>query len=157
MVACYSTPEIQKLKTLLKTRSYWASNGCCLWTGAKYSNGYGRFKWRGKYKSAHRTSYEIAKGPIPAGMLVCHTCDTPACIAPHHLYAGTHQDNMNDMVVRNRQFRPVGAKNTRARLTPDIIKEIRNTANSVRAAARIFGVSVSTVSYIRNGKRWQHI
>lgn len=57
--------------------------------------------------SAHRFSYQQFKGKIPDGMIVCHSCDTPACVNPEHLWVGTYQDNSDDCHKkgRNRQSR----------------------------------------------------
>lgn len=45
---------------------------CWLWTGSKSSTGYGNLKHKGRVFAAHRVSYELTHGPIPAGALVCH-------------------------------------------------------------------------------------
>lgn len=76
---------------------------CWLWNGALNSRGYGSFGFNGKNVSSHRFSYQNFKGEIPKGMFVCHTCDTPSCVNPKHLFTGTNSDNMRDMIAKNRQ------------------------------------------------------
>ena len=81
-------------------------SGCWLWTGQKSQKGYGILQTQKSNKikkhRAHRLSYEIFKGPIPEGMYVCHSCDTPACINPEHLWVGTVQQNNADRVEKMR-------------------------------------------------------
>lgn len=73
---------------------------------------YGRFAIDGYSKvGAHRASYLLFKGEIPAGMQVCHSCDNQACVNPDHLWIGTLQQNMDDQVAKGRNavrngFRP---------------------------------------------------
>ncbi|HBR21586.1 MAG TPA: hypothetical protein DD713_03315 [Nitrospiraceae bacterium] len=50
----------------------------------------------------HRFMYELCIGPIPEGMLVCHTCDIERCGNPEHLFLGTHKDNTQDAINKGR-------------------------------------------------------
>jgi hypothetical protein len=77
-------------------------SGCWLWTRAVNQDGYGRVSARGKYLSAHRVSYEVFKGEIPAGQYVLHACDTPGCVNPAHLRIGAQSDNMADCISKGR-------------------------------------------------------
>ncbi len=73
---------------------------CWHWMGATNKKGYGVM--HGRTRLSHRFSYEIHKGPIPEGMLICHSCDRPLCQNPAHLFLGTHKDNTQDMVKKGR-------------------------------------------------------
>lgn len=66
---------------------------CWLWQGSHNTFGHGTF-WSGSTPiGAHRYSYELATGPIPAGLTIDHLCKVPACINPRHLEAVTHREN----------------------------------------------------------------
>jgi len=45
---------------------------------------------------AHRVSYELANGPIPAGMVIDHACHRPSCVRPSHLRAVTQKQNLEN-------------------------------------------------------------
>lgn len=75
---------------------------CWIWKGYISVYGYGVFGIGAIIATAHRVSYSLIHGPIPKDLYVLHKCDNRACVNPHHLYAGTHQDNMTDMMVRKR-------------------------------------------------------
>ena len=142
-------------------------SGCWLWLGKEQgSNGYGRIKANGKYTAAHRYSYKRFVGEIPNGMLVCHRCDNPACVNPYHLFIGTHQDNTDDKVRKNRQAkgiklaeaqyenRPKGELNGQSKLTQDQVNQIRSLNMPQRKIAKIFGVSQPLISKIKRKEMW---
>lgn len=94
--------------TQAQTRSveerFWSfvakSDGCWTWTGTTM-RGYGQFKTT-RLEQAHRVSWRMHFGPIPAGRSVCHSCDNPPCVRPDHLWLGTHAQNMRDMALKGR-------------------------------------------------------
>lgn len=76
------------------------SGECWEWTAARDRDGYGQIG-RGNGKpgnmvGAHRVSYQIAYGPIPAGMVIDHTCRNRGCVNPGHLNAVTHKQNLEN-------------------------------------------------------------
>lgn len=86
---------------------FWArvteSDGCWLWNGhrdTRPAQGYG-IADRG-YR-AHRLAWELANGvEVPAGLVVCHSCDNPRCCRPSHLFSGTTRDNIADCRAKGR-------------------------------------------------------
>src|SRR5690349_20813657 len=102
----YQESESRTLARLV--RRFWEkvekTDGCWLWRGARRNNRYGSF-WGGNergYVYAHRMAYELAKGPIPEGMAVCHSCDVTLCVNPDHLWLGSDQENFADMRKKRR-------------------------------------------------------
>ena len=92
--------------------------GCWLWTGMLHRQGYGFIAALRKadqkvvMSTAHRISYRLYCGPITMPN-INHTCHTPGCVNPAHLYAGTQKDNVRDIYAagrqnpnRNRKYKP---------------------------------------------------
>jgi hypothetical protein len=114
------------------------SNGCILWVGAKNNAGYGQFGLGvgKKMVMAHRLIWELVRGPIPRGLLVCHRCDVPSCVNPDHLFLGTHADNMSDMVAKGRHQRGPGhTAGMMVRLNLDLFE------NVMLCASQVYGVT----------------
>lgn len=156
---------------------------CHIFTGAKDSSGYGRIAdsrfgpAKKKLVRLHRAVWERDFGKIPDGMNVCHTCDTPACINPKHLFVGDQQANVRDMWSKGRaenlrrwgnantkgKHFNVGSAHGRAIFTEDQVREIKkslaldNTYANVLRLAEKNKCSRTAINHIRNGTRWRHV
>lgn len=79
-----------------------AQGDCWGWLKSFHRQGYGQVGHANKTLRSHRVSYTLYVSPIPEGLYICHHCDNRWCVNPHHLFVGTHTDNMRDMVNKNR-------------------------------------------------------
>jgi len=130
-------------------------NGCLLWTGAKSHSGHGQVYVDGKLDRTHRVAWTLAKGSIPEGLCVLHRCDTPACVKVDHLFLGTQSENMQDMMQKGR-----GAKGSRtgsAKIDEATALKIRNDPRPLSVLSAEYGLSIGTLSALRNGKTWKHV
>lgn len=125
-------------------------NDCWEWNGCKMQ-GYANFNHRGKIMKAHRASWIIHNGPIPASMFVLHKCDVRHCSNPEHLFLGNHTDNMQDMASKNRT-------KVRCKLTLDQVREIRNLLSleiPMTKIAKRYNVSKNSIWEIKSGRSWK--
>ena len=132
-----------------------APKACWLWKGGS-KNGYGVFIVAKIPVYAHRFSYELNRGEIPAGLDVCHTCDVRLCVNPRHFFTGTRAENLEDMRKKGRAApmpKLTGLWNPNAHLTTVQVAELRSlfSRSSQRDLAARFGVSQSTVWRIGKG------
>jgi hypothetical protein len=144
----------------MNTAKFWArvqkagADECWLWTGVKDRKGYGRFSVHYPViRFAHRLSYAITNGPIPDGMVVCHRCDTPACVNPAHLFLGTHADNVRDRNEKGRQCR--GERHQSAKLNINQVRAIRNSGEPHTILATRYGVHAQSIADIRKLRTWK--
>ena len=138
-------------------------DACWLWLGARLPKGYGVLSVNGVHSSAHRFAFTYAHGAIPEGLWVLHRCDTPECVNPAHLYAGSPRQNSADMVARGRATkvgRP-GEENPAAKITDADVRMIRARyaagGTTLAALGREYGLSQTNVSAIIRRKHWQHV
>lgn len=143
---------------------------CWIWTAGKYKNQYGIFTVDGKHIKAHRACWEIWYGIIPNDQYVLHKCDLRYCVRPDHLFLGTYQDNLQDMMAKGRgkgQLKP-GEENLHAKLTKEQVLEIRNLYASTKSfplkyrikqkqLAQKFNVTPQMISDIVGYKNWKHV
>ena len=135
------------------------SDSCWMWTRKPNANGYGYIKVKNKKVLAHRLSYQLHVGEIPDGMIICHSCDTPLCVNPDHLFLGTHAINVADKVAKGRQT--IGERNSRAKLTDEAVAAIRVLVGKFgikrSAIAKSLKLSKTTITYAINHTTWRHI
>lgn len=134
---------------------------CWEWMAVK-SHGYGTFHSNKGRRIASRYSWEFTHGSIPDGLFVLHRCDNRACVNPSHLFLGTHQDNMRDMVSKGRQRNGVvlGEDHPNSRLRADQVVVIRRrleAGESQRWLAKEYGVSKPTIARAAFGITWKHV
>lgn len=133
---------------------------CWTWVGPAERDGhfnYGRFSAEGVVMAAHRWSYALHCGDLPADSMICHHCDNPSCVNPDHLYAGDARTNAADAAQRGRISSLPGEANPSARLTPADVSHIRERAargETQLSIALDLGVSHSQVNRIVNRKSW---
>lgn len=126
---------------------------CWLWQGLTNPKGYGQVYFEGKTHSVHRVSFKHFCGEIDHG--VYHSCDTPNCWNPKHLFTGRTIDNIKDAVKKRRhQF---GERNGSAKLTEEDVIEIRESHLSCGQLAKIYGVTSMTVWSAKVGHTWRHL
>lgn len=139
-----------------------APSGCWMWTGST-SNGYGDISWGSQFgkhgrTKAHRMSYILFKGYLPFDKQVCHTCDTPLCVNPDHLFQGTGQDNMDDCVAKGRTCR--GVRCHSAVLDPDKVRDIRNSyaaGEAPKSLSSRYGIATASLWKVLRRKSWKHV
>lgn len=133
---------------------FYSPDGCWYWTSDIGYNGYGRFYFEEKAIGAHRFSYQIHKGEVINGLLVCHTCDNRLCVNPDHLFLGTHQDNSDDMMNKQRSAPKHGHHNGNAKLKLETVLLIRQTDGNLSEIADKFNITISQAYKIKNRITW---
>ncbi len=154
--------DLQRVTEKFYARVLWQGGPmtCWLWADSDSPDEYGKFK-RGRHRhSTHRVAWVLAFGPLPVDVggeetCVLHHCDTPACCNPTHLFLGSNQDNVDDMLAKGRQAR--GEATGRAKLTESEVLNILGSNETASVMAEKFGVGSTTIHAIRTRKTWRHL
>lgn len=96
----------QRLKKIL-SRTVITKSGCMEWIGCLYPSGYAQIRAFGKQESGSRIVWKLFYGEIPKELWVLHSCDNRKCCNPEHLFLGTRQDNVNDMMNKERNYHKI--------------------------------------------------
>ena len=99
---------------------------------------------QGTRLSAYRVVLELHTGERHDNKQALHSCDNCVCCNPFHLRWGTHQDNMNDMVERERHGMP--------KTVVRAILKLRKEGKTQQEIANLYGISRETVSAIETGR-----
>lgn len=113
----------------------------------------------GKSTYSHRVALEKKLGrAIAHDKMALHSCHNRRCVNPDHLYEGTHDENMRDMVESGRSSR--GSARPASKLTEAMVVDIRrrlSRGETGSSIAKALGVHKSQISRIKSGKGWQHV
>lgn len=148
---------------ILRKKSIILEFGCWEWIGWKDKDGYGvaSYRFDGTHeRRARRIAWIVNFGSIPKRMLVCHRCDNPSCVNPQHLFLGSNQDNVTDMMVKGRNKPVRGEQAKMAKLSEKDVLKIRalHEAGFVqRRIAEQFGVGFQAINKIVLRQRWVHL
>jgi len=130
-------------------------DGECLLIERGHSTGIGYRRRRADYKEwyIHQIADQMARGPVPEGTVLMHSCDRPNCINPDHIKRGTHTLNAIDKFRKQRHM--FGERHYRTRLTVDKVREIREAQGSYTELSKRFGISRGGIHNIKSGRSWR--
>lgn len=130
--------------------------GCLLVTeGHSVGIGYKRIRADGAEWYMHQLSDFIHRGPASYGTVIRHSCDRPNCIEITHLLRGTHADNVQDKMSRDRQ--PVGERKAESVLSNEQAMEILNSELNYAELSRMYGISRGGIHNIKSGRTWNSV
>jgi hypothetical protein len=152
---------IPKFNPGLKPQDFWSlvvkTESCWIWVGQRNRDGYGQYNNNGCHM-AHRWAWSDSGGEPLGDRILMHKCDNPPCVNPDHLFPGTHQDNQQDKINKNRQAR--GETSGSSRLTAAQVLEMRKRRAEgwqYKQIAVAFGVCKDTAQKAVRGINWSHL
>lgn len=133
---------------------------CWHWRGATLPAGYGTFLLNGESNckiGAHVASFILHGKNFVHGLDVAHVCDNPSCVNPDHLVQLSHGDNMRDSIQKQRHptIGKSGEGNINVKLTTSQVGRIREDTRKHKDIAKDYGVSRSTIGYVKRGDTWR--
>lgn len=144
-VAIYSASVPDRIRSKVALRGE-----CWEWTASTDPRGYGRV-WDGARSAlAHRVIFQLVhRITVGPDVVICHHCDNPSCVRPSHLFAGTQQDNLNDMKAKGRQPYHSVCRNGHPRTDDNHYQHERRGYRVCRECARV----VSRRKYLKRKAR----
>lgn len=159
LVAADWTPTQDMLLAILEGRGKPTADGCLLWTG--YTDpGRGPMATIGspaQPTSVRRTIWQIKREPLTFNETIKPSCGKWTCIA----YACMEKATRADPAIGRRKT-PIHAMNIalgmrklKSKLTMEIARDIRASAEPADALAIHYGVSQAAINMIRRGVTWK--
>jgi hypothetical protein len=135
------------------------TDNCWNWNGCVNNMGYGMINFGNVPRLAHRISWMISNGEIQDDMCVLHKCDNPLCVRPDHLFLGTRQANMRDMITKERQCRGEAKSNSKLSALAVRIARRLNLEHrmSIKDIASVFSVDRRVMYDVIKGRSWKHV
>lgn len=150
---------LDKKKDLILRKHAVSPTGCWIWQGyANCRTGRAVLYVGDRPVCTARIAYLAFKRQPLNGMHVCHSCDNVACVNPHHLWLGTHRDNMADRTRKGRTVSPKGEKNGRSKLREEDVIAIRELISAGVPQMKIankFSVAQSLIHAIAHKQIWK--
>lgn len=150
-------------KRFLDKIAFGKVNECWEWKASLTTSGYGKIaiskNGKDTHDGAHRFLYALLNGELKNNVWVLHKCDNRKCVNPNHLFGGTRNDNIQDMISKGRRSSTAGSKNGRSKITESDLPHIREmlkNGNKLVDISAEFKISISRVSAIKNNKNWKH-
>jgi hypothetical protein len=136
-------------------------NECWIWLESTYQSGYGRVFINSKNYRAHRVAFFLHNGLIDNNLDVCHSCDNPICVNPHHLWQGNSLDNNQDAIKKGRAYKAKGENHGLSIFNNNQIIEIREKYTigkyTQQQLADEYNTTRGYIHKIINRKIWKHI
>jgi hypothetical protein len=132
-------------------------NNCIEWQRYRDADGYGKWRINGEKRNVARLVCALIYGEPLSAQQALHSCDNPPCINPDHLRWGSHRDNNDDKILRQRL---VGEKHPLARYTDAQILDLKTKiANGADPVASYKALSMTRFQFhnIKSNKSWSHI
>lgn len=108
------------------------------------------FDVNGRKRLAYRITYELFHGvELSTDDMMLHQCDNSWCCNPRHLRVGEHQQNMDEMVQRQRHGMPHHAVRG--------IRKMLDQGHTHQSIADLYGCSRETVTAINNQRRREKV
>lgn len=155
--AWYVSPHCPKDYTIEQKLEFFGwdmIDDCWIWRGRVNTDGYGVFKHHQKILRAHHESLKLKEARPSRKHNALHTCDTPRCINPDHLWWGTQRENIADMQAKGRGRR--GSRWTEEQILSAVSMYRTGQYTQAQVEAH-FGMASGTVCRIMSGKIWSRL
>ena len=158
------TKQIQSMEMIANNpKLLWSNvtktNDCWLWNKSVNKSGYGSIRVGPTSVLAHRAAFLLSGNSFFLNKYVCHSCDTPRCCNPSHLFQSDQTGNMLDMKLKGRRKNiGCGEANGRAKLNKIFVNEIRkkrSNGKSIKELALEYKVGLSTISRVVRQENWK--